>query len=134
MDKHIGDFERKREMAENQTIVRLKIPSVKDKRSLAGILWNAGYKIRCDPSKMPRWEGESRLALLLTAEQGKEQTFAPSGAVIRLKIPNQKDQRALAELLFDNSYTLWWEDMNPTHSELRFCIGLNADQLAEQST
>jgi len=120
-------------MGEKQSIIRLKIPSVKDKRRLAGILWNAGYKIRCEPSKMPKWEGESRLCLLLTTEQMTEQTFAPSGAIIRLKIPNQKDQRALAELLFDNSYTLWWEDMNPTHPELRFCIGLNAKQLNDQS-
>jgi len=126
----LGDFERKREMADKQSIVRLKIPSVKDQRRLAGILWNAGYKIRCEPCKVTRWEGESRLCLLLTTEQMTEQTFAPSGAIIRLKIPNQKDQRALAELLFDNRYTLWWEKSG---NDLRFCIGLAADQLAEQS-
>jgi len=121
-------------MAEKQSVIRLKIPSVKDKRRLAGILWNAGYKIRCEASKIETYIGESRLCILLTPEQMKEQLFSPSGAVIRLRIPNEKDQRALAEMLFDNAYTLYWEDVNPTHRELRFCIALNAEQLNDQTT
>ena len=118
-------------MTEKQTIIRLKIPSVKDKRRLAGILWKAGYKIRCEPSKAPKWEGESRLCLILTPEQEKEQTLRPIGAIIKLRIPSEKDQRALAEMLFDNSYTLWWENSG---KDLRFCIALTAEQLQEQST
>jgi len=121
-------------MAEKQTIIRLKIPSVKDQRRLAGILWKAGYKIRCEPSKAPKYEGEMRLCILLAPEQMKEQLFAASGAIIRLRIPNESDQRALAELLFDNCYTLWWEDLkNSPNLELRFCIGLTVDQAQEQT-
>ena len=118
---------------EKQMIIRLKIPSVKNKHILAGILFTAGYKIRCEPSKVPKYEGESRLCVLLTAEQTKEQVFSASGGIVRLRIPSEKDQRALAEMLFDNGYTLWLEDMNPSRRELRFCIGLNAAQLDDQT-